>query len=363
MRIGILEWICGGGLQNWELDAIDESLLTEGWAILNAVAQDFEDCGHEVLSSIDSRLVSRLYSPDRMSKFQFARNTGFTDELPSTWWDIAAKADAIVVIAPEFSNILQAAVAKLEPVCKLLLNCRGDFLAATCDKWLTAQRLAAAGINHPATQRVRDASESWLEQHRAESHLWILKPADGAGCEAIQLVRDEHISSVLESLRSSHAGLLIQPFHTGIAYSRSAIVDSVGKPCWLPLVTQEFRVTDSMEYRGGQVLRMSENDYEDTSTNKRYSIEALDEVLDATLRSFGAGVRGWVGVDLIYSDALNDWMVIEVNPRMTTSFTGLRVSYGPGLMEQMLRAGQDIECSVGGLWKPIAFNSSGKRVH
>jgi tyramine---L-glutamate ligase len=358
LRIGILEWICGGGLQYSEPTPIAESLLNEGWAMLRTVAQDFVSCGHDVTTCVDARLLEGLKLPE--SRFQVTFNSGFTNDLPSRWWMIASEADAVVVIAPEFANILQTAISKLTPVCKLLLNCNGDFLASSCDKWLTAQKLNSAHINHPATHLTCDVTESWLQQHHNESGRWIIKPRDGAGCEAIQLVSHEFIKDTLSTIRSgdSNSRMMIQPLHSGTAFSRSAIVDGAGRFHWLPLVTQEFTDADSIVYCGGRVL-VGKSHYEDTLNGKRYSIDRLDKVLNATVEALGQGARGWVGVDLLFSDLINDWLVIEVNPRLTTSFTGLSKSNGPGLTEQMLRAGQGLDIAIKPTWKTIEFSAAG----
>ena len=362
MRIGILEWICGGGLQVNEPALVAKSLLNEGQAMLNAVAQDLIGCGHEVTANIDARLFDRSQFSEFGSRFHTTYSSGFTKELPSGWWKIASEADAALVIAPELSGILQTAISRLAPVCKLLLNCKGEFLAASCDKWLTAERLRTACVNHPATQLACDATESWLQQHRNQSGKWIIKPRDGAGCEAIHLAGEKSVQDALNAIRpgDSNSRMIIQPLHTGTSFSRSAIVDSAGCPHWLPLVTQEFTVGDSMTYCGGRVLSAGNLHFEDTLTGSRYSIERLDEVLNATLGALGQGALGWVGVDLVYNDELNDWMVIEINPRLTTSFSGLSMSHGPGLMERMLQAAQGIKVAIDPTWKTIAFNAAGK---
>jgi len=379
-------------MQDTEPTQIAESLLNEGWAMLDAVAQDFVSCGHEVTACIDERLLKKLHLSDaastRVSSWLThqseaepqrqcvprqslgTRTNGGGDqreasELPYSWWTVASKVDAVVVIAPEFSSILQTAISKLKPICKLLLNCGGDFLAASCDKWLTADRLDSARINHPATQLVCDVTERWLEQHRNRSRRWIIKPRDGAGCDAIQLVSDESVRDVLSAIRVSDSNwrMIIQPQHNGAAFSRSAIVDSAGRAHWLPLVTQEFTGADSIVYSGGRVLVVNNSHYEDTLNAKRYSIDRLDKVLNATIGALGLGAHGWVGVDLLSSEDLDDWLVIEVNPRLTTSFTGLSMSHGPGLMEHMVRAGQGVEVAIEPTWKSIAFNSEGKINH
>ncbi|MDX1926710.1 MAG: ATP-grasp domain-containing protein, partial [Pirellulaceae bacterium] len=275
----------------------------------------------------------------------------FLNDLPASWWNLANEADAVVVIAPEFSSILQNAISKLMPVCKLLLNCSGHFLENTCDKWLTAQRLSVKQIYHPATQLVTEVNAHWLEQHRSETGRWIIKPRDGAGCDAIQVVDDDSLQSVLNIIRStdSQSRMILQPLHQGNAFSRSAIVGAAGNSHWMPLVTQEFMVGNSMTYCGGKVLLTSDSP----------SLPQLDKVLEATVEALGRGACGWIGVDLLYSHVSNDWMVIEINPRLTTSFTGLSAAYGSGLMEQMLRAVRGMEVCVNPTWKSIAFDAAG----
>ncbi|MDX1929115.1 MAG: hypothetical protein SFV81_21485, partial [Pirellulaceae bacterium] len=122
MKIGVLEWICGGGLQETDPQQIAESLLNEGQAMLNAVAQDLFNCGHEVITCIDAGLTERLQLFGTDSRVRVTHRAGFLNDLPASWWNLANEADAVVVIAPEFSSILQNAISKLMPVCKLLLN-------------------------------------------------------------------------------------------------------------------------------------------------------------------------------------------------------------------------------------------------
>jgi predicted ATP-grasp superfamily ATP-dependent carboligase len=59
------------------------------------------------------------------------------------------------------------------------------------------------------------------------------------------------------------------------------------------------------------------------------------------------GLRGYVGVDLVLGDAADgsrDW-VIEVNPRLTTSYVGLRALARTNLADALLRVatGQEVE--------------------
>lgn len=60
--------------------------------------------------------------------------------------------------------------------------------------------------------------------------------------------------------------------------------------------------------------------------------------------------RGFVGVDLVLGSDANgdDDVVIEVNPRVTTSYVGLRQAIDQNLAEALLRAvtGESVEITI-----------------
>ena len=70
---------------------------------------------------------------------------------------------------------------------------------------------------------------------------------------------------------------------------------------------------------------------------------------------------GYVGVDLVLGrepDGSED-AVIEVNPRLTTSYVGLRAAARTNLAETMWRVGQGEAPAVEFAARPIEFDSSG----
>ncbi len=361
MRVAILEWICGGGLWETPAEQMDAALLMEGWAMLAALAHDFVAGGHQVSACIDARLYDRLTPSEFLPTMQTIPSGGWDDGLPGNWRGVASEAEAVVLIAPEFFSILQTATKQLASACRVMLNCTGKFLDASCDKWLTAQRLFGTGVSHPATQLVSEVTTNWIQQNRIDSGKWIMKPRDGAGCDSLQLVPNDLLNEVLEVTRSNGfaSRMIIQPLYHGMSFSRSAIIDSTGSPNWLPLVTQEFRVDKSMAYTGGRVLKDDHSHYTDPLSGQQYAKDHLDKFLNQALGALGQGARGWVGVDLVYSHELMDWVLIEVNPRLTTSFAGLSMAYGPGLTEQMLRAARGLQVKIGTQWQVVAFDAAG----
>ena len=340
MRIGVLEWVCGGGMSDIAIEHIAASLRAEAISMIRAVADDFTFDGFEVALALDPRLLDATQFQNSNSRFRVHSDFNFQNGLPGCWWTIAEECDAVLLVAPEFSDILQTATELLAPVCKLLMNCRGEFLSVGCDKWQLAQRLREASISHPATCLLRDADDEWLQKHRLESGRWVTKPRDGAGCEGLRLFDDRALRMAWPQLqgKTAVAEHILQPWHEGAAFSRSAIVDAAGRPHWLPLVTQEFERGDSLTYLGAEVLAVRGKSCVHALSGESFPAAGLDKLLDATLAAMGKGGAGWVGVDLIFEASTQAWMIIEVNPRLTTSFAELNRDCGGGLMTSLWSA-------------------------
>jgi predicted ATP-grasp superfamily ATP-dependent carboligase len=85
--------------------------------------------------------------------------------------------------------------------------------------------------------------------------------------------------------------------------------------------------TDGRFHYGGGRLPLSPELNERATRLARRALETV------------SGWRGYVGVDLVVGEATDggqDW-VIEINPRLTTSYIGLRVLAKSNLAEAMLR--------------------------
>jgi predicted ATP-grasp superfamily ATP-dependent carboligase len=91
-------------------------------------------------------------------------------------------------------------------------------------------------------------------------------------------------------------------------------------PCWQRL-SQDGRFT----YHGGSLVRERELAQRATSL----AIQAINAMPPA---------RGYVGVDMVLSDAADGLadVVIEINPRITTSYVGLRAAISQNLAGLML---------------------------
>ena len=337
--------------------------------MLSTVANDLAASGHEVSIAVNGRLVSDQQLAKLRAGCRIVQSNGLIEQLPAAWWEVARSTDATIVIAPEFNGALEQAIVKLRPIAKLLCNSYGDFLANSCDKWRTAQCFAHSNVPHPETRLLCDVTQAWLTQHASSTGKWIVKPRDGAGCEGIELVDCEGVMAMQTRLLISPAGCpssvscpwpssclwIVQPFIAGLSFSRSAIVGCDRNALWLPVVTQEFLLNEKMLYRGGKVLPPVGDVFIDSQTRRRFSLRQLDELLNSALVALGPGTFAWLGFHLLYAPHKQQWLIIEANPRMTTSFSGLAIAGGHGLMDQMLRACTGKAIIREGHWDAIAF--------
>ena len=71
------------------------------------------------------------------------------------------------------------------------------------------------------------------------------------------------------------------------------------------------------------------------------------------------GLRGYIGVDLILDEHAPGVSVVEINPRLTTSYVGLRAALGQNLMAALFQPGPS-GFSISGQVARVGFTPSGK---
>jgi tyramine---L-glutamate ligase len=274
------------------------------------------------------------------------------------WCQAFADCDATLVIAPESGRLLATVLAEFARFGLRTLNACDPFLERSSDKWLTAQRLHDAGIAHPPTRLLSHIDPDWLEQPFPGSdpstqppQEFAVKQRDGVGCDGLRRLSPEGVLELQdEAVRGDFdaTAWIVQPWLAGVACSTAAIVDGNGSARWLPATRQEVAWTPKPHYQGGRVAPDLFRELLLTRAGEEAAGHWLDELVErleqhcasllaATLRALGSGARGWIGVDWL---AHLDWpaqpiTILEVNPRLTTSFVGLSVSGGGGLIDAL----------------------------
>src|SRR5262245_52456732 len=110
---------------------------------------------------------------------------------------------------------------------------------------------------------------------------------------------------------------LLQPYTDGVPMSASFLVGFEGRSALVGVARQWIdRVDSRFHYRGGTV-----------PVRAKIPLEPLQRTISSI-----SGLRGWVGIDFLWDEATSKINVLDVNPRLTTSYIGLRHLVAPGAL-------------------------------
>ena len=220
--------------------------------------------------------------------------------------------DAVWVIAPETDGCLGRLAARVERQRKRLLGSSSDAVRRASDKARLPRRLAAMGIRHPIT-RALDCYGSPEGTACEIGYPMIVKPIRGAGSQGVCLVRRarELRSAIDRARRATRGGrVILQEYIQGVDASVSLLADG-RRATALTVNAQALSSSPTFAYCGGE-----------TPFNHALASKAMAVAVDACLAL--PGLRGVVGVDVMLT--ASDAVVIEVNPRLTTAYLGVRAA-------------------------------------
>jgi hypothetical protein len=324
-RVLVHEYVTGGG---WPARDLPRGLAAEGLAMLRAVLNDFRRWGGAtVIATRDVRLAGVNLCADRLVNLRH-------EEYLRTLNDLAAEADAVLVVAPESDGVLARLSALVEKRGKLLLGSSTESVSIAGDKWDCFRRFAENRLPTPRTRRVSCADA--LAAADEFGFPLVVKPIDGVGCEGVSMVSDRSsLRSALDLLHPRPESILIQQYIRGTHASVSLLVAETGV-LPLSLNAQTIGVGAPFTYRGGTVPL----DHMQRDLAFEYAERAVCLV---------PGLRGYVGVDMVLTE--KECYTIEINPRLTTSYVGLSRVIDINLAEAVWRA-----CSDGALPRKIILS-------
>ncbi len=331
-RFAICEWICGGGFfgeqENPELVCTGtekSTLLQEGWSMLQHLAVQLAILGHQVVAPLRQELIFLAHESTSRSNalqdihFQIHGDWTYADVV-ARWSELADACDQAILIAPETDQILQHLVSCMRSGREgRLFNCYDPCLTIGCDKLLTARAMQNTDLAHPETATLEQLIHK--EEFFADrEHGYVIKPRFGAGCDGLVLFSSAESlrSFVRENRPATVSPLICQPRIPGSAYSKSAVVDRKGQWTWFPMVTQEFH-RRNYETPGAWTL-----EYKTAAlVNRSLDLRFTEQYATTISKAFGAGAVGWINLDLLYDQATDQWTLIEINPRCSTSMIAL----------------------------------------
>ncbi|HEU5260363.1 MAG TPA: ATP-grasp domain-containing protein [Gemmatimonadales bacterium] len=309
MNVFAFEFVSGGGLAG---EPLPPSLARAGDMMLRALVHDLMRVpGVQALASRDPRLPplegirAIVPEPGEGALALYARG--------------ARSADAAWPTAPETGGALERLARETLGLGKVLLGSSPDAVRLTTSKHATALALSEAGI--PAVPTFGRA-----DRLPPLPGPWVVKPDDGAGCDGAELVPDW--GAARERLTGGPPRLVAQPWLDGCALSLSLLC-SEGRARLLSCNRQLIRVAHARPALAA------------VRVNAVPDRDGRFAELATRIAAAIPGLRAYVGVDLVVTE--QGPVVLEINPRLTTSYCGLRRALGvnvAALVLDLVRGGR-----------------------
>ena len=213
----------------------------------------------------------------------------------TTVYRLANESNYTWIIAPESEGVLKSLVSQLEKEKIPVINCDAESIGIAGDKIKCATQLSAAGIKTAA-----NLSYSEAQQYTGKV---VIKSRFGVGCEGLKIC-DSGKSGL--ACIDDFNNWVVQPCIDGEHLSLSLLCFA-GNAKTLTCNRQIFSGDLEPKLKTCQVNAMPVTE----------KMRSISNDIARTL----PGLTGYVGVDLIKTG--ESYVVIDINPRLTSSYAGL----------------------------------------
>jgi predicted ATP-grasp superfamily ATP-dependent carboligase len=322
-KLFVFEFVAGGGFNK---EDIPLSLFCEGFAMLRAAIEDFKTIGFEVETTLDER-ISKIREILKADNVLIVNNEdNYIDFFKKALQENAY----IFIIAPEFFDILYDLTRLAEQNKKILLSVDSKFVKFASSKLGTYQFFRNHNLFPPKTVDIQSHEHGLNEvqltnDFRSMKKPVIIKPDDGVGAELIYFINDDndfqHFLKIIKenNEKFQNRNFLMQQYIPG----RDASVSLVGtESSPIPICTNaQFMslsgISEPTQYLGGYSPIK-----EIPNSHFKKLVKALGQFK----------TKGYFGVDILLMSA-NFYACIEINPRLTTSYLGIRNIFEQNLFE------------------------------
>jgi len=317
MQIFVSEYVCGGA---WPGEQLNSSLAREGQAMLTALVEDLSEIpGARVVTTWDARLGE---CPLQRCDVWVMRSRV---QEKATYEKLVHTSEVVWIVAPESDGILfqRRAICESLPIIQRVQRYRiigaNTWGISLCsDKKVFSEVFLHLEISTPH-------SSSFDPTQGANSiNSWplVVKPRDGAGSQNTFLVRTElDLWNVCRQLLKEVVdpdAFIQQPYVPGKALSVALLIAEDGSIIEvLPVAEQLLSDDGRFRYLGGRIPASISSD----------STDAVKSFVQKVHRAIPVpGLTGYVGFDIVLpDDSPTEPVLIEINPRLTTSYLGYRL--------------------------------------
>lgn len=320
MRVLLYEWCCSGGLAGHAEGDGFECIAREGRMMLEALAADAAKD-----RSLDITVLVNTTRPVDVPPGTHVCEVPAGSEIERLV-AAAAAADWTLIVAPETDGVLASRVAAARAAGGMVLAPNAAFIGIASDKQATVDALAAAGVPVPAGRSLAPG-----EPLPTSFHLPAIRKARASvGCDGMQIIPDGEVAPASMATR-------LEAFIPGMPVGVSCLCGPDGVEL-LPPMRQRFTAGARPRYVGSDPL----DDEPLAARALTLARRAVEAVMRRAAPAAGHAppALGWVGVDMILGlrdDGRSD-RVLEVNPRVTTSFVGLASLFSNSLVRAMIDA-------------------------
>ncbi len=314
-KIFIFEYISGGGLNKVN---IPTSLFCEGFSMLRSIIADFKTLGFEISTLLDLRVsfLSKFLQADVI------RNVSPYENYIKAFKKLMKACKYVFIIAPETSNILYELTDLVKKYSKKILSTNLYGIQNATSKIITYNLFKDRGILTPKTYRI-PYKEDYLDNDfifqktKTLKYPIVIKPEDGVGAESTHYFeRESQLTNFLSNYKmnsKNRSNYILQEYIKGQDFSISLIRNQNLNeiPIVMGVNSQDIMIKGSrFEYFGGYTPLENYN-------------EIIKELYILLKKINLLKIEGYFGIDIIRKYD-NSFSCIEINPRLTTSYIGLR---------------------------------------
>ncbi len=316
MKLLVFEYANAIGLQN-------PTITVEGQHMLEGLLTDLNHIGADYIISEYSKINYHTVNGESENCTPLIIN----EELPSWLEENISNYDACLPVAPEEDLILYEITKILEKNQVKNIGSSSYAVLACSDKFET-YNLLKDDLPLIETEKVFFSSLKDYKNIFSNGKTMLVKPADGVSCSGVQVVQSyaDFIKASAHLKRTTSLPyFLLQDLMEGKSTSVSIL--STGKQATpLSLNLQKIGFNQGkLIYNGGKVP------YEHSLS------EDAKDIAKKAVESIG-GLKGYVGVDLLLDEDHDEIYILEINPRLTTSYVALRRLLNFNLGEAIIKA-------------------------
>jgi predicted ATP-grasp superfamily ATP-dependent carboligase len=301
----VYEFFSAGGFGK-----IPDGLAAEALGMLWALLADFRRWGAvRTITALDPRFEGRVSGLNRKTLPADEVLCTTPADAQQAYTCLLNRCNAALILAPETNGILADLLRRAEQAGIPLLCSSSSAVSIAGDKAACSKLFRKAKLPSPRTRIASFASARRIA-NRIGFPL-VMKPLDGVGSEGVCRVdSDSSLPGSLAFVRqiTTHDRILLQSLVRGIHASVSLLI-SKGRSLLLSFNRQLIQEGLQFQYLGSQVP---------------FDHPECPRAVELARSAAGLipGLHGYVGVDLVLQDGIV--RLIEINPRLTTSYIGLR---------------------------------------